>query len=75
MIWAALTAKVRGWLIGAGAIFGALAVAYFKGRRDSEQDQHERELNEYVQTRKRIDQVDIDDADAARRWLRERQDK
>lgn len=75
MIWGALTARVRGWLIGAGAILAAFAAAYFKGRRDAN-DRHEFEDAEaYKETRRRLDEVDIDDAGAAREWLRNRQDR
>ena len=75
MIWGVLTGRVRGWLIGAGAIFAALVAAYFKGKREADQ-RHEFESAEaYRETRKRMDEVDIDDAGAARQWLRQRQDK
>lgn len=74
MIWGVLTAKVRGWLIGAGAVLVALGAAYWRGRQDEDDKQSERKLNDYVETRRRIDDATIPrDADAALEWLRKRQ--
>ena len=61
MIWAALIGKVRGWAIGAGAVLAGLFLAYFKGRKDIEQKHKAEELNEYVETRKRMDAANPDD--------------
>jgi len=62
-------------LIGAGIIAGGALVwrvtAFLRRRKNAEIKQ----LNDYVETRKRIDEVDDvhgDDPDAARRWLHER---
>ena len=50
----------------------AIGAAYFRGRRDEAGAEHERELNEYIETRKRIDGVHIDDA---QQWLRDRAER
>lgn len=72
MIWGVLIGKARGWVIGAGAVLAALFLAYFKGRKDTENEHAVEELNEYVETRKRMDNADVFDAD---KWLSERRDK
>jgi hypothetical protein len=72
MIWGVLIGKVRGWVIGAGVILAGFLLAYFKGRKDTEQEHEVEELNEYVETRKRMDAVDVPDAE---QWLRERRNK
>jgi len=71
----ALIGKFKVWLYAAGAALAAIGVAYFRGKSDEAGDEHERELNEYVATRKRVDDVEITDADAAREFLRDRQSK
>jgi hypothetical protein len=50
----------------------AFLLTYAKGRRDQSESDHETEINEYVETRKRMDKVDIDNASSAREWLRNR---
>ncbi len=75
MIWGVLTAKVRSWLIGAGAVLVALGAAYWRGRQDEDDKQSERELNDYVETRKRIDGVLDRDVQSSLKFLRDRQDK
>lgn len=64
--------RLKIWLYAAGAALAAIAVAYFRGRSDEAEAEHERELNEYIETRKRIDGVHITDA---QRWLQDRADK
>lgn len=61
--------RLKLWLAAAGAVLVAIVSAYWRGRQDEAGDEYERELNEYVETRKRIDGVHIDDA---QRWLRDR---
>lgn len=62
------------WLYAAGAALTAIVAAYFRGRSDADAADHERELNEYVETRRRIDDTTIpNDAADALEWLRERQ--
>ena len=67
--------RIKLWLAALGAFAVALLGAYFRGRSDADDAAAERELNEYVETRKRMDAVDIGDADAGREFLRERQSK
>ena len=64
--------RLKLWLAAAGAFIVALFAAYWNGRRDGKANAEVRELNEYIETRKRMDQVDSDDADSSREWLRSR---
>ena len=64
--------RIKLYLAAAGAFAVALFVAYFRGRSDKAEVVERERLEDYVETRKRMDQVDIDDADAARIWLHER---
>ena len=69
-----LFAKLKMYLVAAGAVIAALGVAYFRGRSDEAGAEYERELNEYIETRKRMDSVNSgDNPDDARDWLRTRQ--
>ncbi len=69
-----MLAKLKMYLYAAGAIVVALGAAYLRGKSDEAEAEHERELNEYVETRKRMDTVDSgSDGDASRAWLRARQ--
>lgn len=69
-----LFAKLKMYLVAAGAVIAALGVAYFRGRSDEAGAEYERELNEYIETRKRMDAVDSgSNPDDARDWLRARQ--
>lgn len=67
-----LALRFKLWLYAAGAALVAIVAAYLRGRSDEAGAEHERELNEYVETRKRMDNVDVFDAE---QWLRERRDK
>jgi len=64
--------RIKLWLAAAGAFVLALGAAYWRGRSAAGAAAERERLEGYVETRKRMDQVDIDDADAARRWLHER---
>ena len=66
-----MLAKIKMYLYAAGAVVVALGVAYFRGRSAEAAAEHERELNEYVETRKRIDGASV--GDDSREWLRKRQ--
>ena len=66
-------ARIKLWLSVIGAFVVALFGAYWRGKSDADDAAAERELNEYVEARKRMDAVDIGDADASREWLRDRQ--
>jgi dienelactone hydrolase len=71
--WLALSGKARTWLYVAGAALVAIVAAYFRGRSDAVEAEHERELNEYVETRRRMDETTIpNDAADVREWLRKR---
>jgi hypothetical protein len=71
----ALIGKFKIWVYAIGAALVAISWAYFRGKSDEAGDEHARELNEYVETRKRVDDVDITDDDDAREFLRNRQSK
>tara|TARA_R110000796_G_scaffold145770_3_gene262347 strand:- start:3608 stop:3838 length:231 start_codon:yes stop_codon:yes gene_type:complete len=71
----ALIGKFKIWVYAAGVALVAIVGAYFRGKSDEAGDEHERELNEYVATRKRVDDADIDNADVAREFLRDRRGK
>ena len=64
-----MIARLKLYAIGAGAFIAALMGVYLRGRHDEAEAEHERELNEYIETRKRIDGVRVDNAAS---WLRER---
>jgi hypothetical protein len=69
-----MLAKLKMYFAAAGAVIAALGMAYFRGRSAEAAAEHERELNEYVETRKRMDAVDSGGSpDDAHAWLRERQ--
>lgn len=68
--------RFRLWLYAAGAALVAIVGAYWRGRSDAVEAERDRELNEYVETRRRIDENTIPaNADDALNWLRERQSK
>jgi hypothetical protein len=71
----ALIGKFKLWVYAIGAAVVAIAWAYFRGKSDEAGEEHARELNEYVETRKRVDDVDITNADDALEFLRDRQSK
>jgi hypothetical protein len=66
-------ARGKLWLAAIGAFLAALGAAYWRGW-SAKGDAAKREgLEDYVETRKRMDQVDhMSDADAARDWLSDR---
>lgn len=57
----ALIGRFKLWFYAAGAALVAIVAAYLRGRSDEAGAEHERELNEYVETRKRMDAVDPGD--------------
>jgi len=66
-------ARLKMYAIGVGIFISALVASYFSGRKSAQADAKQEELEGYVETRKRMDDVGrMSDADAARDWLRER---
>jgi dienelactone hydrolase len=66
-------ARLKMWAMGLGLVVAALAASWFGGRKSAQADAKQEELEDYVETRKRMDEVGrMSDADAARDWLRER---
>ena len=72
-LWLALSGKVRTWLAVAGGVVLALFYAYIKGRTDQGKADEVEELNEYVETRRRIDGVLDRDVQSSLEFLRKRQ--
>jgi len=68
----ALIARLKMWLYAAGAVVIAMGAAYLRGRRDESNGHLQGELNEYVQTRKRMDEADDPSDSDVERWLHER---
>ena len=64
--------RLKLWIAGFGAIIIALLSIWFGGRKAGRDAAKAEELNEYIETRKRMDKVDGDTADSSREWLRER---
>ena len=65
---------MRAYLSGILAALIALGAAliYAKGRKDADDDNHIEDFNEYIATRRRMDETDgPSDADV-QRWLHER---
>jgi hypothetical protein len=57
----ALIGRFKLWFYAAGAALVAIVAAYLRGRSDEAGAEHERELNEYVETRKRMDNANPGD--------------
>lgn len=64
--------RIKVYLAAIGAFIAALLGAYFRGKSDAAGAENERKLKQYEETRKRMDSVNIDDADLGRDWLRNR---
>ena len=66
-------ARFKLWAAGIGLVVAALAASWLGGRKSAQADAKQEELEGYVETRKRMDEIGrMSDADAAREWLRER---
>ena len=66
-------ARLKMWAAGIGLVVAALAASWLGGRKSAQADAKQEELENYVETRKRMDEIGrMSDADAARDWLRER---
>lgn len=58
--------RIEIWLAAAGAFIAAVVLAFWRGKQGAKDDG-------YVETRKRMDKVDLADDPATNRdWLRER---
>ena len=65
--------RIKLYLAVAGAFVVALFAAYLRGRSDKGEAVERERLEDYVETRKRMDEVDTgDDPAVLRDWLRER---
>jgi len=65
--------RIKLYLAAAGAFVVALFAAYLRGRSDKGEAVERERLEDYVETRKRMDEVPTDDDPAVLRdWLRER---
>jgi hypothetical protein len=65
--------RIKLYLAAAGAFIVALFAAYLRGRSDKGEAVERERLEDYVETRKRMDEVDTgDDPAVLRDWLRER---
>lgn len=66
-------ARLKMWAAGIGLVVAALAASWLGGRKSAQADAKQEELENYVETRKRMDEVGrMSDADIARDFLRER---
>lgn len=66
-------ARIKLWAMGIGLVITAFASAWFAGRKSAQTDAKVEELTDYVETRKRMDDVGrMSDADAARVFLEKR---
>ena len=69
-------ARLKLWTAGIGLVIAALAASWLGGRKSAQADAKQEELTDYVETRKRMDEVGrMSDADSASAWLRERSKK
>ena len=60
-------------MAGSGAVGIALLSIWFGGKKAGKNAAKAEELNEYIETRNRMDEADLgDDPDMARRFLHER---
>ncbi len=65
--------RIKLWLAAAGAFVLALGAAYWRGRSAADAAAERERLEDYVDTRKRMDEVDAgDDPGVLRDWLRGR---
>lgn len=65
--------RLKLWALGIGLVIAAFAATWFGGRKSGQADIKIEGLEDYVETRKRMDDVGrLSDADAAAEWLRER---
>lgn len=71
--WRSVMLRLKLWLAAAGAFIVALFAAFYRGKAAGKSNAEAEELNEYIETRKRMDKVDGDTRHPdLREWLRER---
>jgi hypothetical protein len=65
--------RLQLWATAVGVFVMALAATWFGGRKSAQADAKRKEAESYVDTRKRIDEVDRPSSvDVARGWLHDR---
>jgi len=65
--------RLKLWLGAVGLFAAALAASWLGGKKKAQTDAKIREVNEYVETRKRLDEIEPpSDPAAAREWLQHR---
>lgn len=65
--------RIKLWLAAAGAFVLALGAAYLRGKSAADAAAERERLEDYVDTRKRMDEVDAgNDPGVLRDWLRDR---
>lgn len=65
--------RLKLWLAATGAFIVALFAAYWNGKKAGQNAAKAEELNEYIETRRRMDAVDGNTRHPdLREWLRER---
>jgi len=65
--------KLKFYFLVFGTFLAALVVSWVSGKREAKFEQEQEGLQNYIDTRKRIDEVsEHTSPDAAREWLRKR---
>ena len=64
--------RLKLYAIGAATLLASFLGVYIQGRRDQSQKEDLKDAEDYIEIRKRVDSVRIDDAE---QWLRNRADK
>lgn len=70
-----ILAKLKGWALAIGGLALALLAAWGMGKREGKRDAAADELQDYQNTRRRMDDAESnmgDEPDVLRDWLRER---
>ena len=52
--------EIIGALVGLISLIGGALALFFKGKKDARNEQAVKEINEYVETRKRVENVKVD---------------
>ena len=69
--------RIKFYLLLAGSILLAIVLSWFGGKREAAHEQEKEDLENYIATRKRMDEkpTHINDPSSARDWLRKRGDE